>query len=457
VRATGGADAPEDWAGALELLLKLPWHPKSMRWVCWIADAPAHGVEFGGSAKHNDQCDRFKKAIAEFGETGPIFTSFSLDDSALCTFQRMQSLWPKALQSSFEINLFNAHKDSTKSLADALSSIAKDSILASLLRSVSTPGASRSILPDCLKSTYTMMRVIGKGAYGTVFSAIHYSRGPVAIKSIQLDPPNYDTGEDGVKTKASRRERMVLRILKHPGCLNIIEQKIVDDKVFIVTDLMRGDLQRAIEDEGNDEPWTNWSATSKSICAIGIAFALEYIHGNHFIHRDLKMANILVNRDLEPVIGDFGLTRKWGLGAPDDVRDLTMVVGTPLHMAPETYAFGGNCYDLSVDIFAYSVILYFFWADSNCYRFDDKPSPVRNGLEHQNRMALGARFVRVDGIPDTYWELMTRGWSHLPHTRPSAKEIVDDMITNPDAWLIPGSDRSAVVAYIEKMRKYRPE
>jgi serine/threonine protein kinase len=168
------------------------------------------------------------------------------------------------------------------------------------------------------------------------------------------------------------------------------------------------------------------------------------------------MKNVLVNVDLEPVIGDFGLSRAWGIGATNDVNDLTMVVGTPLHMAPETFLDGGTAYDLSIDIYAYAVLLYFFWADSNHYELDDTKKPVHSRQEHMRRIGKGARFIRVEGIPDNYWRFMTQGWNQNPSKRPLAKAIVDSIVANPDPWLLPGSDRIEVISYIKKMQKYRP-
>jgi serine/threonine protein kinase len=215
---------------------------------------------------------------------------------------------------------------------------------------------------------------------------------------------------------------------------------------------MKSSLDKAIADERMDDPWDEWDVSTKTIYAIGIAFALEFIHGRHFIHRDLKMQNVLVNEDLEPVIGDFSLTRAWGIGATDDVGDLTMMVGTLLHMAPENFAAGGTAYDLSIDIYTDAVLLYFFWGNSNCYELDDTRKVVHSKADHLKRIGTGARFARVDGIPDNYWELITRGWDMCPAKRPSAQVLVDGIIANPDAWLLPGTDRDKVIAYIKRWK-----
>jgi serine/threonine protein kinase len=275
---------------------------------------------------------------------------------------------------------------------------------------------------------------------------------PVAIKYSRLDPP----GEvDGVRTKAFKREKLVLSRLNHPGCLKKDRCWTFGDAGVIVTRLMRGTLKEVIEDEMNGDPMDGWSPSKKTICAIGIAFALEYIHGVHFIHRDLKMENVFVNEDLEPVIGDFGLTRAWGLGTCADTSDLTMAIGTPLHMAPETYA-EGNFYDLSIDVYAYAVLLYFFWADSNCFRLDDPKGVVHSKEDHMKRIGQGARFVRVPDIPDIYWDLITRGWSHAPSSRPLPKDIVDAIVADPHQWMLPDSDPAEVIDYIERMKTKRP-
>ena len=61
------------------------------------------------------------------------------------------------------------------------------------------------------------------------------------------------------------------------------------------------------EREGNPDP--RWDATKKSICVFGVAAAMAYVHSKGILHRDLKTANVFVNDQFEPVIGDFGLAR----------------------------------------------------------------------------------------------------------------------------------------------------
>jgi hypothetical protein len=151
VSATGGGDTPEDWAGAMQLLLKLSWRSDAIRWVCWIADAPAHGLDFGGTVEHNDQIEPLCQAIATFAKTSSFFVGLCLNDNALPTFEKMKKLWSGASEKVFSISSFSEDsQDGTQPLAEHLTSLAVNSICETLLQENSIPGVSRSILPKCI-------------------------------------------------------------------------------------------------------------------------------------------------------------------------------------------------------------------------------------------------------------------------------------------------------------------
>lgn len=66
------------------------------------------------------------------------------------------------------------------------------------------------------------------------------------------------------------------------------------------------------------------------VCVFRILDAMIYLHRNQIAHRDLKLANILLNDDFEIKLADFGLSKEYSQG-----KMLETICGTPLTMAPE--------------------------------------------------------------------------------------------------------------------------
>lgn len=101
------------------------------------------------------------------------------------------------------------------------------------------------------------------------------------------------------------------------------------------------------------EPVLDWP-TRKRI-ALGTARGLEYLHEHcnpKIIHRDVKAANVLLDEDFEPVVGDFGLAQLV------DVRKTsvtTQVRGTMGHIAPEYLSTGKS--SERTDVFGYGIML----------------------------------------------------------------------------------------------------
>jgi polo-like kinase 1 len=83
--------------------------------------------------------------------------------------------------------------------------------------------------------------------------------------------------------------------------------------------------------------------------------AVEYMHGNRVIHRDLKLGNIFLSVNMEIKVGDFGLAAKLEFS---EEKKRTMC-GTPNYIAPEIVE-GSVGHSYEVDIWSMGVICYAF-------------------------------------------------------------------------------------------------
>lgn len=179
-------------------------------------------------------------------------------------------------------------------------------------------------------SRYTPLESIGTGAYGVVCAAKDNRTGrKVAIKKI---PKAFD---DLTIAKRTYRELKILRHLRHENIISILDVMEPPDNdatfhdVYVVLDLMESDLHHIIH---SVQPLSDEHI---KYFLYQISRGLKYIHSANVIHRDLKPSNLLINRNCELKIGDFGMARGLSSTPEDHSTFLTEYVATRWYRAPE--------------------------------------------------------------------------------------------------------------------------
>ncbi|XP_045801009.1 probable leucine-rich repeat receptor-like serine/threonine-protein kinase At3g14840 [Trifolium pratense] len=186
---------------------------------------------------------------------------------------------------------------------------------------------------------------IGEGGFGPVFKGVLSDGTIVAVKQLSS------------KSKQGNREFIneigLISALQHPCLVKLYGCCMEGDQLLLIYEYMENNsLARALFAKDNGQMKLDWQ-TRKKIC-VGIARGLAYLHEESrlkIVHRDIKATNVLLDKDLNPKISDFGLAK---LKDDGHTHITTRVAGTYGYMAPE-YAMHGYLTD-KADVYSFGVV-----------------------------------------------------------------------------------------------------
>ncbi|KAL2523632.1 G-type lectin S-receptor-like serine/threonine-protein kinase [Abeliophyllum distichum] len=187
---------------------------------------------------------------------------------------------------------------------------------------------------------------LGEGGFGPVYKGTLEDGKIIAVKTLsKYSGQGLNEFKNEVKLIAKLQHRNLVKLL---GCC--IEG---EEKILIYEYMPNGSLYSFVFDQTRAK-LLDWSKRFNIIC--GVARGLLYLHQDsrlRIIHRDLKTSNVLLDKELNPKISDFGMARTF---VGDESGETTKrIVGTYGYMAPEYASYG--LFSVKSDVFSFGILL----------------------------------------------------------------------------------------------------
>ncbi|MBL8972910.1 MAG: serine/threonine protein kinase [Myxococcales bacterium] len=285
------------------------------------------------------------------------------------------------------------------------------------------PDAGESFVVPARISRFTLLRPIGEGGMGVVFSAYDDELDrKVAIKLLR------PSSGDSLGTARLQREAQAMARLAHPNIVRVYEVGAIEGRIYLVMEMVQGDTLRAWLRAGR----RGWREVLAVLVQAGRGLAAAHAAG--LVHRDFKPDNVIVAEDGFVRVLDFGLARAFTPGegsttqgerplqvtasasgyslggASDQLTQEGTLIGTPAYMSPEQFACAAI--DAPSDQFSFCVVLY-----EGLY--GRRPFKARGGADLCEQIAAlqAGEAPRGGQVPARVRRIVLRGLAERPQDR----------------------------------------
>ncbi len=254
----------------------------------------------------------------------------------------------------------------------------------------------------------------------------------VALKFLPHDRPV--TGEEENRLLQEARSAAALN---HPNVCSIIDIQEDGGRQFIVMEFVEGESLKSIVRRG--------TLGAEQIIDIGshIAEGLKAAHEKGVIHRDIKSENIMVTKDHQVKIMDFGLAK---LGAGKGLTRTGSTVGTVAYMSPEQIQ--ALDVDHRADLWSLGVVLYEMIAGSPPFRGEHEAAIMYEILNVEPKATSLLRRDLPGQIHLVVSQLLRKDRSKRPS---SAAEVAERLSRRATPVAAPREEKSIAVLYFENM------
>jgi Protein kinase domain len=204
-----------------------------------------------------------------------------------------------------------------------------------------------AISPDrqTVFADHVLVRELGRGGFGVVFES-HAVGSPERRSALKVLNP-LTTASPAVVSSLLREAR-IAQTLRHPGIASVVDAGVHDGYAWVESELVHGESLESLLARDPD------GLRPRALAILlQLAAALAHAHSKGVVHRDLKPANVLISRDGEVKLIDFGLAQADGIAV--SISRTGEVAGTPAYMAPEQLRPGARV-DARADIYALGLI-----------------------------------------------------------------------------------------------------
>lgn len=251
---------------------------------------------------------------------------------------------------------------------------------------------------------------VGKGAFGEVFKGLLHGK-EVAIKQLYVKDKLNDELLNEFRT-----EVQIMITLRHPNICLMMGACTQPENLMIIMEYMHnGSVDGLIHGKKKNFLSLEQRVHMARDCALG----MNWLHQMNppFLHLDLKPANLLVDKNWNVKVADFGLS-KIQSGKDDD----GMAGGSPFYMAPEVLL-GRGC-DAKADVYSFGILLWEMYTREKPWHdmFEDEDELIAAVCDEEERPKIPA------DCPPALRDLIESCWHPDPEKRPTFQAMLEKMM-----------------------------